>query len=160
MTRLSLMAGVVVAGLTATAAIGDSHADKAALDAVKARKAVMTLYSFNLGPLGAMAKGEVEYDAEAATAAAGNLAKVASQNQARYWMPGTDMDTLGLDVTHARPAIWEDGSKAGEIGGQLAEAAAALEAAAGGGLDSLRGAIGAVGKTCGDCHETYREPYN
>ena len=53
--------------------------------AVAARKAHMDLYSFNLGMLGAMAKGETEYNADAAKAAAGNLAALAQLNQSAYW---------------------------------------------------------------------------
>ena len=125
--------------------------------AVKARKAHMQLYAFNLGKLGGMAKGEVEYNAEAAQAAANNLAALSSLSQGAYWPAGTSMDDLG-DATEAMPAIWQEGSKAGEIGGQLAEASANLASVAGDGLDALRGAMGGVGKACGTCHETYRKP--
>ena len=62
--------GVLAAAVIATSAVGDSHADKAILAAVKARQSQMTLYSFNIGLLGGMAKGEIEYDADAAMAAA------------------------------------------------------------------------------------------
>jgi len=33
---------------------------------IKARQSVMQIYSFNLGQLGAMAKGEIKYDAKLA----------------------------------------------------------------------------------------------
>lgn len=158
-TKMTVIAGLALAALAGTAVIADSHADKAALAAVKARQATMDLYAFNLGQLGAMAKGEVEYNADAATAAAGNLAKLTSMNQMAAWKPGTDNATLG-DVTHALPAVWESGSTVGEKAQALAEASAALEAAAGGGLDSLRGAMGPVGKACGACHELYRAKSN
>ena len=46
--------------------------------AIKARKAQMQLYAWNLGQLGAMAKGAVPYDAAAASAAADNLLAVVS----------------------------------------------------------------------------------
>ncbi|MFC4671747.1 c-type cytochrome [Seohaeicola nanhaiensis] len=159
-TKMTVIAALALAALAGTAAIGDSHVDKAALAAVKARQATMNLYAFNLGQLGAMAKGEVEYNADAASAAAGNLAKLTSMNQMAAWLPGTDNATLGDDVTHALPAIWESGSTVGEKAGALREAATALEAAAGGGLESLRGAMGPVGKSCGACHELYRAKSN
>ncbi|MEX0339731.1 MAG: cytochrome c [Arenibacterium sp.] len=156
-TRTSLVAGLAIAACAATAVFSGGHADKAAMAAVKARKATMTLYAFELGALGGMAKGDIEYDADAAKAAASNLAKISSMNQMRLWMPGTSTAELG-DATGALPAIWESGSKAADIGKELAMAAAAMESAAGEGLDSLRGAIGAVGKTCGACHDDYRKP--
>lgn len=154
-TKTTILAGVLLAGLAATTAIGDSHVSKAAQAAVKARQSTMQLYAFNVGQLGAMAKGEVAYDADAASAAAGNLVKLTSMNQMAAWMPGTDNATLG-DATRALPAIWESGSEIGAKAAALREAAVALEAAAGGGLDSLKGAMGAVGQSCGGCHELYR----
>ena len=156
----TIVTGLVLASIAGTAAISAGHADKAALAAVKARQSTMTLYSFNLGQLGAMAKGDVEYNADAASAAAGNLAKLTSMSQMAAWMPGTDNATLGEDVTHALPAIWESGSMIGDKGKALREAVVALEAAAGGGLESLQGAMGPVGKACGGCHETYRAKMN
>lgn len=147
---LALACGAAVAG----SAFAGGHAGN---PAVSARKAHMQLYSFNLGTLGAMAKGEVEYDADAASAAAGNLAALAALSQRGYWVPGTSSDDLP-DESRALPAIWEEGSKAGEIGASFAEAAAALAAVAGDGKDAMAGAIGPVGKGCGDCHEGYRKP--
>jgi cytochrome c556 len=157
---LSAVAGVIAAGAIATSAIGDSHADKATMAAVKARQSIMTLNAFNIGLLGGMAKGEIEYDADAATAAASNLAALSKMDQSRMWPPGSDSETLGADVTEALPAIWAEDSKIGEAMMTLQEAAVAMEGAAGGGLDSLRSAMGPLGKSCGGCHETYRVAKN
>lgn len=149
---LTFVAGLAVAGT----ALAGGHAGN---PAVSARKAHMQLYGFNLGILGAMAKGETEYDAAAASAAAGNLAAVASLNQSAYWVPGTSSEDLPGE-SRALPAIWEEGSKAGEIGASFAEAAANLAAVAGDGKDAMAGAMGAVGKGCGDCHKAYRAARN
>ncbi len=156
MPRLSILLAVSCAAVVAGSAFAGGHGGN---PAVKARKAHMQLYAFNLGTLGAMAKGEIEYDAGAASAAANNLAAVASLNQMAYWVPGTSSDDLP-DESRALPAIWEEGSKAGEIGASFAEAAAALAAVAGDGKDAMAGAMGAVGKGCGDCHKAYRAPNN
>ncbi|WP_281855908.1 c-type cytochrome [Litoreibacter halocynthiae] len=149
--------GILAAAVVATSAIGDGHADKAIEAAVKARQSQMTLYSFNLGILGGMAKGDIEYDADAATAAARNLAALSQLDQSRLWPQGSDNVALGADKTAALPAIWETGSTAGEKGMALASAAIDLEQVAGDGLDALQGAMGAVGKSCGSCHESYRQ---
>jgi cytochrome c556 len=125
--------------------------------AVKARKAHMQLYAFNLGTLGGMAKGEIEYNAEAAQAAANNMAALSAINQGPYWAAGTSMDDLG-EETEALAAIWAEGSTAGDIGRELVEASNALAAVAGDGQEALGGALGAVGKTCGTCHKAYRKP--
>ena len=64
----TLMAGAFLA-VTSLPVLSDGHI----AGAIKARQALMTLYAANLGALGAMAKGDVEYKAEAASAAANNL---------------------------------------------------------------------------------------
>ncbi len=156
MSRLPIVLALTCAAAVAGTAFAGGHGGN---PAVKARKAHMQLYAFNLGTLGAMAKGEMEYNAEAASAAANNLASLSSLSQRGYWAPGTSSDDLP-DESRALPAIWQEGSKAGEIGASFAEAAAALAAVAGDGKDAMAGAIGPVGKGCGDCHKAYRVPNN
>lgn len=131
-------------------------ADKAAEKAVGARKAQMQLYAFNISQLGAMAKGAVEYNAEAAKAAAENLAALAALNGGPMWMQGTD-STAMPGVSRAKLETWTTYPKASNIGKALAEDSAKLAAVAGNGLDALRGGIGPVGKSCKACHEGYRE---
>ena len=129
--------------------------------AVKARQSHMQLYAHNIGILGAMAKGEAEYDADAASAAAGNLAALTKLNQMSYWPAGTSNAELG-DETRALPAIWEEGgfAKAIEISTAMAAAADELAAAAGNGQAAIGGAIGPVGQQCGDCHKAFQQPRN
>ena len=152
--RLTPSLGLVAAlALGATLASAGGHSDPNAA-AVKARQAHMTLYSHNLGPLGGMARGNMDYDADVAQAAADNLAALATMSQAGYWLPGTDSDSV--EGSRALAAIWEEGSTAGDIGAQLAEAAVALQGEAGNGLEALQAAIGPVGQSCGACHDDYR----
>ena len=127
--------------------------------AVTARKAHMQLYQHIVATLFGMAKGDIDYDADAASAAANNLAALSTLSQRGYWTPGTDNEALG-DATRALPAIWQEGSKAAEIGGQLAEAAASLAAVAGDGLEALGPALGPVGGACNACHKDYRASQN
>ena len=153
-TTTFALAGVIA--ISAGLAFAGGHGGN---PAVKARQSHMQLYAHNLGILGAMAKGEVEYDADAASAAASNLATLATLNQRSYWTPGTSTDELG-DETRALPAIWQEGSMAGDIGGKLAEAAQQLAAVAGNGQDAIGPALGPVGQQCQACHEDYRKPNN
>ena len=81
-TGLVGICGVLAAAVIGTSAIGDGHEDKAIAAAVKARQAQMTLYAFNLGALGAMAKGEAEYDAGVAAGASA----VSHVNDSGFWM--------------------------------------------------------------------------
>lgn len=151
---LILAASLLV--LTSGAAFSGGHGGNAA---VKARQAHMQLYQHNLGILGAMAKGEAEYNAETATAAASNLAALTSLSHVGYWPPGTSNAELG-DETRALPVIWEAGSTAAQHGGELAAAATALAAVAGDGQAALGPAVGEVGKVCGACHKENRQSDN
>ncbi len=145
--------GFSAALLAAAPAFADGHLEKA----IEARKAAMVLYSFNLGQLGAMAKGNVAYDAAAASAAAGNLAALAALDQGAMWPQGSDATAMP-DKTRAKAEIW---STYPEISGKskaLADASAAMAMVAGNGLPALQGAIGDVGKSCGGCHKPFRAP--
>ncbi len=151
-----LIGGLLVAGLISTVAISQNSIDPGHAKAIDARQSHMRLNSFNLGLLGGMAKGEIDYNADAATAAAENLVALSRMDESRYWLPGTDMETLGKEQTEALAKIWADDSEIGERMKTMTETSAAMAAAAGGGIESLRGAMGPLGKACGGCHEDYR----
>ncbi|MEO0992071.1 MAG: cytochrome c [Pseudomonadota bacterium] len=141
--------------LSGAAALAGGHND-ANSAAVKARKAHMGLYGYNLGPMAGMMRGNVPYDAEVAGAAAKNLAALAAMDQSRYWLEGTD--TEAIEGTRALPAIWSDAVGYEAANAKLAEAAAALAEAAGNGEEAFKAAFGPVGQSCGGCHEDYRQP--
>jgi len=147
--------GVTAAIFTATAVFAGGHNASPEQKAVNARQAHMGLYSFNLGILGGMAKGDVEYNADVAMAAASDLAALATMTQANYWMPGTSSDDM--ESSRALPNGWTDYEDAIEKSKGLAMAAVAMKDAAGT-LEGVRGAIGAVGGACGACHKVYRKP--
>ena len=153
--RQTILISALILG-TAGASFAGGHGGN---PAVKARQSHMQLYAHNLGVLGGMAKGEVEYNADLASAAAGNLAALTKLNQMSYWTPGTSSNDLG-DETRALPAIWEEGgfAKAMEIGGALAAAAGELAAVAGNGQEAIGPALGPVGRQCGACHEAFQKP--
>ena len=129
-------------------------ADKATEKAIKARQGLMQVYSFNLGILSAMAKGEMEYDAEAATNAAENLHAAVTMKSGAMWPPGSDNDS-GYK-TRALAEIWSTYPKVAEAGEAMAEASGALVAVAGNGVDALKGGMGAAGKGCKGCHDDFR----
>lgn len=150
-----LVLGAIGAALVSTVALAASHGGN---PAVKARQAHMSLQAYNLGIVGAMAQGKAEYDAEAASAAAENLAALTKLNMSSYWAPGTS--NADIMDTRALPAIWEDlPGVMGKIE-TLRAAADTLAADAGNGLDALKAALGPVGGACGACHEAYRAPNN
>jgi len=148
------LAGAAIAATVAgTPAFADGDLEKA----IAARNAQMTLYSWNLGMLGAMAKGTVEYDAAKASAAASNLAALAALDGQGMWPEGSDSFAME-GKTRAMPEIWTTYPAIAEKGKALETAAAKLAEVAGNGLDALKGGIGDVGKACGACHKQFRMP--
>ena len=152
-----LVSAVVAAGLMAGA--GSAMSGPAEDKAIAARQAVMQLLSFNLGKLGAMVKGEMEYDAEQATLAANNLKAVANIRQDAMWPAGTAMEEAGMEgKTWAKKAAWDTFPEVSKKHEALVAAADKMAEAAGGGVDAIKGAIGAVGASCKGCHENFRAP--
>lgn len=149
---------IASAGIAATLACGAGAAGAQNLEpAVGARQSLMALYGHYLGQLGAMAKGEVPYDAATADAAAKSLAALSTLDQSAMWPAGSDNGALG-NKTRALPAIWATFPAIQEASQSFSTAAQGLAEAAGKDLDSLRGGMGPVGKACGGCHEVYRAP--
>ena len=147
---------ITMLGLTAALQSGASVADEASNPAVKARMAVMQLYANNLGQLGAMARGNSNYNSDAASAAANNLALLVQLDQSTWWPQGTDSEML--TETRALPALWQNFPDVMAKGAALGEAAQAMQAAAGSDLASLQAAMGPLGAACGACHKAYRVP--
>lgn len=146
--------GAAVAVLAGPMAIAESHNTPEG-KAIKARQSHMQLYAHNLGVLGAMAKGEMEFDANMAQGAADNLAALSGLNQMTYWLPGTS--TQDSDKTRALPAIWQADSMAMAKGQELNQAAMKMAENAGS-LDGVQANMNALGGACGACHKLYRQP--
>lgn len=152
-----LVSAVVAAGLVVGA--GTAISGEAEDKAIKARQAVMQLLSFNLGKLGAMVKGDMAYDADQARLAANNLKAVAGIRQDAMWPKGTAMEEPGRQgKTWAKKSAWDTYPEVAKKHEALVAAADKMAAAAGGGVDAIKGAIGAVGGSCKGCHENFRAP--
>ena len=121
-------------------------------DAVKYRKAVMTVMGNHAGRLGAMANGRVPFNA---TAAADSAALLESLSKLPWeaFVAGTDKGD-----TRAKPEIWTEQAKFKENADKLqAETAKLAAAAKTGNLDSVKTAFGSVGQTCKACHDAYQK---
>lgn len=153
MKTVTRIAGAALAALMVA---GPVAAQDAVANAIKARQSQMRLYAFNLGQLGAMAKGAIEYNADQASAAAGNLALLSKLNAGAMWV--ADSDALSAANTRALPEIWDNLADVGTKAQALAAAASAMDAAAGTGLTALQAAMGPLGAACGGCHKAYRAP--
>lgn len=147
------IAAVTLMGSTAVMAEGPFEKE------IKARKALMQVYAFNMGLLGSMAKGEREYDADLATAAANNLNAAVMMKNPTMWPEGSGADNADLTVeTRAKGEIWSTYPEIAKRGEAMAEASAALAEAAGTGLDAMKEKLGPTGKGCKGCHDDFRVP--
>ena len=126
------------------------------IDAIKARKGEMQLRSFNAGPLFAMAKGSIPYDAKMATTLANNLKTLLDVDMGRSWAQGSDIDNY-FGETAAKSEIWTTYPEISNYGKEYATAVNELVAVAGNGVDALKSKVGALGKSCKGCHDEFRE---
>ena len=156
MTKMPLISAVL--GMVATVAIGADHIDPAIGAAIKARQSHMQLFAFNLGTLGGMAQGKIDYNAEAAQIAANNLAALASVDFHPYFVVGSS--NADFSETRALPAMWDDPEGVLAALAKLQGATAEMADSAGGGLEGLQAAMSALGGACGACHQAYRAPAN
>jgi len=144
------MAATVV--LTAGPALSDAKIE----DAIKGRKAVMTLYRLNLGQLAGMAKGQLDYDAAQAKTAAVNLHGLATMKHSQFWPKGSD-STAFPGKTRAKLEAWTTYPASAEHQKKLIAAAAEMVEVADTGLENMAPRIGAIGGACGACHKEFRE---
>lgn len=140
----------LVAALPAGAAIAQS-----AEDVAKARQGFYKLLGLEMGQLAAMAKGEIDYDADKAMGHAADMLALTKYNPADLFAPGTSNADLP-GVTRALPAIWEDFEAFRGKGAAYVAAVTELNAAAGNGRAELGQAVGKLGGTCKACHDDFR----
>ena len=145
-----LMGLSVVAGI-AVAATGIAGAQ----DAIKARKDMMKNAGGSMKVLVPMNKGEAPFEAAKAQEALTVLIKAGDEFH-KLFPAGSDK---GGD-TEAKPEIWKNLADFETKSKAMTAAAKAAHEAAGKGADAFKASFGAVGKSCGDCHQAYRVKKN
>jgi len=149
MKRLSLAALAVVGIVTALPAAAQFAKPE---DAIKYRKAAMTIMSAHFGRVGAMASGRAPFDAAAAQSNA-EIATMMSKLPFAAFGPGTDTGD-----TRAKPNVWSDNAKFTAAATKMQEEMAKLNVAAkSGNLDTIKAAFGPVGQSCKACHDDFRK---
>ncbi|MCB2093654.1 MAG: cytochrome c [Rhodobacteraceae bacterium] len=123
---------------------------------IKARQGIMEYRALNIGVLGAMAKGETPYDAAAAQKAADNLVMTTMIDMSMLWPEGSDHSANPASTADAK--LWTAEADVAGKDAAFAAAAKAMQAAAGGGLDGVKAAMGDLGGACGGCHKVARIP--
>lgn len=150
MNRLNTLILSAAIGLTAPVAMAQDGPSAPE----KARQGMMRIMALNLGVLGGMAKGEIEFDAAKAKAAADTMAAVSQIDQGLLWPKGINHDNSMY--TAALPAIWEKPADFKAAWAAIAPAAKGLQAAVEGGRAAIGPALGNTGKACKACHENFR----
>ena len=119
---------------------------------VKQRQAAMTLQGKYFGPLGAMAQGKAPYNAELVRHNAAFLDVLAR-------MPWDGFAASTKDVKSATlPAAFTDTAKFKEAQDRLeSEISKLVSVSKSGDEAAVKAQLGAVGKSCGGCHENFRE---
>ena len=126
-------------------------------DAIEARQGYMELISIEMGKLAGMAKGEIDYDEAAASAAAANLVALTEYNAAPLFaVEGTSSDDTG--DSSLLPAAFEDSADFGTKMAALKEAAAGSPEAVMGGQENVGPVVQKLGGACKACHDDYRKP--
>lgn len=142
---LALATGCVLAGT----AVAQSDEEK-----INYRQAVLVVIGGNFGPMGDMAEGEIDYDAEVF---ARNAERVADLS--RMALEGFEGGPHSGD-TDAKAAIWDEWDQFEQGMTNFEEAAQGLAEATEGGdqdLGAVQQDFMQVAESCQNCHDNYRD---
>ncbi|HET7669307.1 MAG TPA: cytochrome c [Burkholderiales bacterium] len=148
--KRSGVAAVVALALGVTAGTVFAQAKPEVL--VKQRQSAMTLIGKYWGPLGGMAQGKVPYNAEVVQRNAAYLEALAK-------MPWDGFDPATKDVKSAAlPEVYSNQAKFKEAADRLQNETAKLaQVSKSGDENAIKAQLGAVGKSCGGCHNDFRQ---
>ena len=122
-------------------------------DAIEYRQAAFEVLVWNFGPMGAMVKGKIPFDAQTFAEKAANVAFL-SKMPIEGFIPGSDKGE-----TDAKPEIWQNWddfkAKMGKLQEETAKLAEVAKTATK--VEEVAKQFGETGKVCKGCHEKYRE---
>jgi len=119
---------------------------------VKQRQAAMTLQSKYFGPMGGMAQGKIPYNADVVKRNTAYLDVLSK-------LPWDGFTASTKDVkSKARPAVYSEAAKFKEAQDHFdGEVAKLVTAVSGGNEAAIKTQIGAVAKSCGGCHDDFKD---
>jgi cytochrome c556 len=119
-------------------------------DAIKYRQSTFFLMSQHMGRIGAVAKGEVAFNAADVQKSAALIATLADLPWQAFG--------AGTEGGKAKSEIWKEQPKFQQASENFIKASVDLNTAAkSGNLDQIKKALGATGQTCKACHDSYRD---
>lgn len=144
-----MFAAVLLGGLIAAPAAAQFAK---AEDAIRYRKAAMSVMNTHVARIFAMANGRVPFDAKTVADNA-DVAAVLAKWQFSGFVEGSDKGD-----TKAEPKMWAEMDKFRDQANKNQDDLLKLnKAAKTGNLDAIKTAIGAVAKSCKTCHDNYRK---
>lgn len=118
---------------------------------VKQRQSAMSLIGWYFGPIGAMMRGDRPFDAAVVKRNAEYL-EVLSKMPGEGFQPSTKDEK-----SRAKPEVWTDKGKFDKAMEHMqVELAKFKTVAASGDQGAIKTQFGAVGKSCGACHDDFR----
>ena len=148
MTFRSLLAATAL--LTATVTPVMAQGDPAE-DALNYRLGVFRTMAWSFGPMVAMVKNKMPYDAALFTQHAERVAFLS-----HLPLEGFIPDSRIGDTT-AKPEVWTERAEfEAQMDSMIMEAEKLFEVSKAGGLDAIRPQFGALGKSCKTCHDDFR----
>ena len=149
-----IITGAIIASSLFSFQAAAQMSDEDAASAVAQRQAVFKLLAFSNAPLGSMARGQMDFNAETAVQGAERVAMLASMIPELFT---TDTSNNGGFTTRALDAIWDNQEEFASLAQDLADGAdAAIEILGSQGADGVRAAISQIGPKCGACHDRFR----
>lgn len=142
------MKKLVLAAIFALSTTGISMASEESDAVIKYRQAAFTVAGWNMGVLGGMLKGEIEYNPEEAVAAATRINEMAKAVGATF-IDGT------YEGSNANPKIADNRADFDEKLAAFIEQSSIMVSAAGD-KKTLGAQMGKLGGTCKSCHDSFR----
>lgn len=122
-------------------------------DAIRYRKAVMTVIGQHFGQLAAVVKGQAPYDKKAVEHNAVVIRTMAELSWDAVMFPGSDRGDTTL-----KASAMQEKDRFMKVAGQFEKAVQKMaETASSGDLQAVKTQFGAVAGTCKACHSAYRK---
>lgn len=144
---------LVAVALTVTASAFAQQAPKPE-QVIKWRQSVYQVLGWNSNRIKANVEGQ--FNREEVVRAANSTAAIASSGLGSLYGPGTEQGK-GWHDTAAKPEIFKDGKKVGDLAANfIREANELAKVAVNGDQAAVKAQFGKLGQTCKSCHDDYK----
>ncbi len=148
--KITLMGSILGVGINTVA---NAHGENKVEDAIEYRQAAFEVLVWNFGPMGAMMKGKIPFDAKVFSEKADKVAFL-SKLPIEGFLPGSDQGE-----TDAKPEIWQNWDDFTAKMTQLQEESTKLAQVAKTAtkIEEVTPQFGKTADTCKSCHDDYKK---